>query len=225
MNPTIFFSVCSLLYSVLLIINLFSRKEKNNIETKILKVLAIVNFISLGLEAGGIFLGNNYEKLKLLNDIALKGMLVFYIMWFTTFLIYVFNISRESKNFSLKKDKYVYLCSVIAIILVLVLPITYVTNEQNVIIYSTGAAVDVLRYFTVLSEAVGLFVVFSNAKKVKVFKYSSLFILIVLTTLSATIQTQYPSLLLVASVQTFVMYIEYINIKKRQLLEKEEVKK
>lgn len=225
MNPTIFFSVCSLLYSVLLIINLFSKKEKNNIETKILKVLAIVNLISLGLEAGGIFLGNNYEKLKLLNDIALKGMLVFYIMWFSTFLIYVFNISRESKNFSLKKDKYVYLCSVIAIILVLVLPITYVTNEQNVIIYSTGAAVDVLRYFTVLSEAVGLFVVFSNAKKVKVFKYSSLFILIVLTTLSATIQTQYPSLLLVASVQTFVMYIEYINIKKRQLLEKEEVKK
>lgn len=218
MNPTIFFSICSLLYSILLIITLFSKKEKSSNEIKILKILSIVNLISLALEAGGIFLGSNYEKLKLLNDIALKGMLIFYVLWFSIFVIYVLSLSKQN---IIKKGKYMVICSLVAIILILLLPIEYVVNDQNVIIYSTGQAVDVLRYYTIVCEIIGLVIVFTNAKKVKVFNYSSLFILIVLTMLSATIQTYNPSLLLVASVETFVMYIEYINIKKRQLAKAE----
>ena len=219
MNPTIFFSVCSLLYGILLIITLFSKIEKGKKEIKILRVLACINFVSLVLEASGIFLGNSYEKFKLLNDIVIRAMPSFYIMWFSVFLIYVLNISRKEKTLGFKENKYVYIASLIAIVLSLALPITYAVNDQNVIIYSTGPAIDVLRHFTIISEVIGLFVMFKNAKKVKVYNYSSLFILIVLTTLSATIQSYYPSILLVASVQTFVMYIEYLNIQKREKIE------
>ena len=56
-------------------------------------------------------------------------------------------------------------------------------------------------------------------KKVKIKNYSSLFALVILSTLAAVIQSEYPSLLLCASTDTFVMYIAYLNMRKRTALE------
>ena len=61
---------------------------------------------------------------------------------------------------------------------------------------------------------------FKNFKKASVVKYSSLFALITLSTLAAAIQSYYPSVLLTASAETFVLYIEYISIKNVYIAEK-----
>ena len=55
---------------------------------------------------------------------------------------------------------------------------------------------------------------FKNVKKIKVIRYSSLFSLIIISTLTAAIQSYYPSLLLSASTDTFVLFIAYLNIVK-----------
>ena len=103
MNPTIFFSICSLLYCLLLIVNLFSKKEVRTAESKILKILLIINLFTLICQASGIFVGNNYEKFKLLNDIVLRLMLVLYISWVSFFVIYIQNVSKQEKVFDIKK--------------------------------------------------------------------------------------------------------------------------
>ena len=219
MNPTIFFSVCSLLYCILLIVNLFSKKEVKTAESKILKILIIINLFSLICEASGIFLGNNYQKFKLLNDVVLRAMLAFYIAWVSFFVMYVLNVSRQEKVFNIKGYKLIFGIMLAGIIGAIFLPIIYSTNEQGVIIYSTGAAVQLVYYYAMVCEIVCLFIMFSHAKKVKVTNYASLFALVILSTLAATIQSYYPSLLLCASTDTFVMYIAYLNMKKRKLLD------
>lgn len=226
MNPTIFFSVCSLFYCIFLIITLFSKTEKNKKQNKIIKILALVNLGSLICEAAGIFLGGNYEKLKLLNDIVLRLMLVLYIVWFSMFVMYIFNIAK--KNSDNKNKKLVFSIMLIAIITVILLPIVYNTNAEGVIIYSTGPAVQLVYYYAMACEIFCLLIMFINAKKVKISNYSSLFALVILSTLSAAIQSYYPSLLLSASTETFVLYIAYINMNKIEVVqnikEKEEKK-
>lgn len=217
MNPTIFFSICSIFYCILLLYMLFSKTEEKTVENKILKILTTINLFSLLCEGAGMFLGNNYERLKLLNDITLKLMLVLYIAWFSFFVLYVLNLAKNYKTLSFKKDIILYIIMGIGIILACVLPIIYITNDEGVIIYSTGMAVQLVYYYAMAASMTCLFIMFKHAKQVKVSNYTSLFALVVLSTLAAAIQSRYPSLLLTASSETFVMYIAYLNMKKRQL--------
>ena len=212
MNPTIFFSVCSLFYCGLLIFMLFSKNQKKSIENKILRILAIINLGSLLCEASGMFLGNNYEKFKLLNDFVLRLMLVLYISWFSMFVFYVLNIAKKEHGIKFANNKLMYAVSFISLLAVIFLPIIYNTNDDGVIIYSTGAAVQVVYYFVMLSQTISLFIMFKHAKQVKVSNYSSLFALIVLSAFAAAIQSKYPSLLLLASTETFVLHLaNYAN--------------
>ena len=217
MNPTIFFSICSIFYCILLLYMLFSKTEEKTVENKILKILTKINLFSLLCEGAGMFLGNNYERLKLLNDITLKLMLVLYIAWFSVFVLYVLNLAKNYKTLSFKKDIILYIIMAIVIILACVLPIIYITNDEGVIIYSTGVAVQLVYYYAMAASMTCLFIMFKHAKQVKVSNYTSLFALVILSTLAAAIQSRYPSLLLTASSETFVLYIAYLNMKKRQL--------
>ena len=217
MNPTIFFSICSIFYCILLLYMLFSKTEEKTVENKILKILTKINLFSLLCEGAGMFLGNNYERLKLLNDITLKLMLVLYIAWFSVFVLYVLNLAKNYKTLSFKKDIILYIIMAIVIILACVLPIIYITNDEGVIIYSTGMAVQLVYYYAMAASMTCLFIMFKHAKQVKVSNYTSLFALVILSTLAAAIQSRYPSLLLTASSETFVLYIAYLNMKKRQL--------
>ena len=219
MNPTIFFSVCSLFYCGLLIFMLFSKSEKKSIENKILKILTVINLGSLLCEAVGMFLGNNYERFKLLNDISLRLMLVLYISWFSMFVFYVINIAKQGHGIKFSNNKLIYAVSFVALLAVIFLPIIYNTNEEGVIIYSTGAAVQVVYYFVMLSQTASLFIMFKHAKEVKVSNYTSLFALVILSTLAAAIQSRYPSLLLLASTETFVLHLAYRATKNRIKIE------
>ena len=215
MNPTLFFSICSLFYCVLLMFTIFSKGETKNRENKLLRILVLFNFGNLLLEAVGVFLGKNYENFKILNDISLRMMLVFYISWFTFFVLFIHNLANPvQKN---KKYMILYFIMTICIGLTIFLPITPVTNKEGVIIYSTGPAVQVVYYYILGANIAGLYMMFKNLKKTKISHYASLFALIILSTLAATVQSYYPSLLLTASSETFVLYIAYLGIRKRKL--------
>lgn len=219
MNPTIFFSICSVFYCILLIVCVFSRSQKNNAEIKILRMLSVVSLLTLLCEAAGIFLGNNYEKYSLLNDIVLRGMLVLYVMWVSIFVTFIFNISRQEKKYNIKKDLKMYIVCFAVSLLTIFLPLTYITNADGIIIYSTGPAVKVVYMYTMLCWCVCLFVMFKNVKQIRISRYASLFVLISIDTLAAAVQSYYPSLLLSASAEVFVLLYAYINILKKETFE------
>ena len=223
MNPTIFFSVCSLFYCLFLMFTVFSKTEKNNAENKIFKILLLINLGSLICESAGIFLGSNYKKFELLNDIALRLMLVLYVSWFSMFIVFILNISKRRNKLNIRDNKIIFVVMLLAQLAVVFLPIIYNTNKDGVIIYSSGLAVQTVYYYVMACEISCLFIMFTHAKKVKIANYASLFALVVLSTLSAAIQSYYPSLLLSASTETFVLYIAYINTKKMETMRKIEI--
>ncbi len=210
MNSTIFFSVCSLFYCALLIIVTFMNKDKSDNQNKMMKMLLIVNLFGLLLEVTGLFLGNNYKTHQLLNDIVLKLMLVYHLLWVTLFVAYVIVISKIDNK---KIKKYFIIITVVFLISLaydLTLPLYYnVKNE--VIIYSSGPAINFIYNYSLGCSLVSLFIMFRYFKKGQTFKYAPLFAFISLGAVVSMIQSSNPQLLLSVSMQTFVTYLIFFT--------------
>ncbi len=216
MNPTIFFSVCSLLYCTLLIVIIFSRKNKKDRENNILKILIITNLFGLLLEVAGLFLSSNYESYELLNDIVLRVMLVYYLLWMSLFVVYIFIISGIDSK---KIKKYILVLGIIflaAVIYDLCVPLYYNVND-GVIMYSSGPAVNFVYNYTFGCSFVCLFIMFKNFKKNIAVKYAPLFVFISLGGLISIIQSYNPELLLSTSMQTFITYLIYFTTSRSQI--------
>lgn len=211
MNLTIFFSACSLLYCILLLI-IFKVKNKNNNKKKnILKALLLINLFGLILEVLGIFLGGNYEQFKLLNSIVLRLILVYYFTWVFVFIIYVMIISNKNENVSKKSITIWTLLYVIILIVGMILPLDYNTRN-GIIIYTSGPAINTVYFYSLFCDAIGLLLMFKNAKEIKGSKYVPLFVLISFGTIISMIQSSHPELLLSSTMQTFVTYIIYFTM-------------
>ena len=209
MNSTIFFSACSLLYCILLLIIFKVKNKSNNKKRNILKALLLINIFGLILEVLGIFLGGNYEHFKLLNDIVLRLILVYYFTWVFVFIIYV--ISSENEYVSKKNIIIWSLLYLIVLIVGMVLPLDYNTRN-GVIIYTSGPAINVVYFYSLFCDAIGLLLMFKNAKEIKGSKYVPLFVLISFGTIISMIQSSHPELLLSSTMQTFVTYIIYFTM-------------
>ena len=215
MNPTIFFSVCSLFYCVLLIVITFSKKSKKDSENNMLKILITTNLIGLLLEVAGLFLGNNYKSYELLNDIVLRLMLVYYLLWMSLFIVYILVISGIDSK---KIKKYVLVLGIAflaALIYDFSVPLYYNVND-GVIVYSSGPAVDFIYNYSLGCSIVCLFIMFKNFKKSIAVKYAPLFVFISLGALVSIVQSSNPQILLSTSMQTFVTYLVYFTTNKEQ---------
>lgn len=214
MNSTIFFSACSLLYCILLLI-IFNTKKKNlDDKNKILKILLVVNLFGLIFEVLGLFLGGNYEKFRILNDIVLRLILVYYFTWVSIFIIYVMVISDVKEKINKKKLKYWLSIYIIVLLVSFFLPLNY-NIRDGIIIYTSGPAIDLVYFYSLFCDILGLGIMFKNAKKVKKTKYAPLFVLISMGTIISMIQSSHPELLLSSTMQTFVTYIIYFTLEDR----------
>lgn len=214
MNSTIFFSACSLLYCILLLI-IFKIKKKNlDDKNKILKILLVVNLFGLIFEVLGLFLGGNYEKFRILNDIILRLILVYYFTWVSIFIIYVMVISDKNEKINKKKLKYWLAIYIIVLVVSFFLPLNY-NMRDGIIIYTSGPAIDLVYFYSLFCDILGLAIMLKNASKVKKTKYAPLFVLISMGTIISMIQSSYPELLLSSTMQTFVTYIIYFTLEDR----------
>ena len=213
MNSTIFFSVCSLFYCLMLIFISFSKNESISNKNRIFRILVTSNMFGLLLEVAGMFLGSNYKNYQVLNAIVLRTMLVYFIVWVSMFVIYVMNISDKKDKKIKGYKKIICLVMLIACCLVIFLPLYY--NVKNgVIMYTSGPAVQIVYTYSLICEIVCLFIMFKNIKNIKASNYVSLFALVSLGTLVFTIQSAKPELILSTSMQTFVTYLVYFTMKK-----------
>ena len=206
MGSGIYFPVCSLFYSILLIIRCF---KKENVNSKILKALVLTNFVGLIVEVMCTFAAYNIDKLPILSNFILKFYLVCLITWIILFTMYISNIS-ETKIKRVKFENIIFkIVYFISCVSVMALPINLVNN--GVERYTYGPGVSLVYGLSFLFIIYCLILMFFNINKKVASRYSSLFILVSLGALTMIIQSTYPGLLLITSVATFVTFIMYFT--------------
>ena len=138
------------------------------------------------------------------------------MVWMAGFILYIMIISSDDEKVSKKTRIIVWSIVALACIISLFLPYE-MKLKNNVIMYTYGTSINFVFGYSLIGYIVALFIMFKNINNLNKHKYAPLFVLVSGGTIITMIQSTYPECLLSVSMHTFVMYIAYINIRKKQL--------
>lgn len=222
-NSTIFFTIASFCYILLLFIAFFGKERVKSRDNKIYSYLIVITLIEVVSELLlCVFAGHStnpfYGKLNTFYLICL-------LSWAFMFLFYVLN---SSDNFSIQKkyDKVkkglfsVYL--VFAVLIILTKTNYFMRN--NVVLYSYGPSINVLYVGVGLCIFMMFMVLIFNYKNIKSKKYIPIYVFLGMGTVTTLIQNMYPFLLLTSAVETFITVLMYHTIENPDLKIIEEVR-
>ncbi len=225
-NSTIFFTIASLMYSVLLMIAYFSKDKIKTPENKVYSKLIIINFVGIVLEIFCTIFAGYAEEHMLFYTILNKLFLIELIAWGATFGTYVFLISskkdsKEGLKRYMKKVLKLYIILLLLIsILVIMLPLQFKFRDGYVM-YSYGDAANAVYFGIFISIFLTIICLIKNFKNIKSKKYLPIYVYLFVGTIVSFIQKMIPELLLATTMDTFITVIMYFTIENpdKKLLE------
>ncbi len=218
MGSGIYFPLCAIPFSLIVIILFYTKGYIKNKETIIYKVLIISNLIGLLIEIFCTIASKIYDVYPLISIIIYKMYLFYIIAWISTFAYYIFSISRENEN-KIKKERYIpiFIYYIFVIMILTILPIKVVIKDNFRIRYTTGLSVD----FCYLISGIAIFIIILsmliNFKNIKNKKYLPVFIFLILGGIAIAIQSIYPEMLIMTYVETLICVIMYFTIENPDL--------
>lgn len=219
------FTIYSLFYSLLINIVYFSSKRLRSIENKIFEKIMLTNFVGVLLAIGSYFTIKNIDRFELLNTFVSKGYIIYLLTWLTLFSVYIFVISiKDGKDKKSAVNKIINLFGIlylIFLIIIIIKPLYY--HNINGAIYSYGPSANVMYIVSIVYITVWLIRLSTNIKRIRDNKYLPIFAFMGLGLVVMIIQKQHPELLLMTSMETFIVFLIYHTIENPDMQIIEEV--
>ena len=219
------FTIYSLFYSLLINIVYFSSSRLRSIENKIFEKIMLTNFVGVLLAIGSYFTIKNIDRFELLNTFVSKGYIVYLLTWLTLFSVYIFVISiKDGKDKKSEVNKIINLFGIlylIFLIIIIIKPLYY--HNSDGAIYSYGPSANVMYIVSVVYITVWLIRLSTNIKRIRDKKYLPIFAFMGLGLVVMIIQKQHPELLLMTSMETFIVFLMYHTIENPDMQIIEEV--
>lgn len=216
MSNTIFLSVASFCYILMITFIYFSKERVNTSETRIFTRLLIVSLVSLVSELYITIIPINMEIPIFV--FSLKLYLLLCVLWLSYFMEYVFIITRNNKEKSLinykqnYKNIYYIFWGIVAIILLVVILLPIYFFNENGMKYSYGASVDLVFALSGIYTLIMLFYVIKNIKRIKNNGYIPIIFLIILMAIIGIVQKINPALLLANTCFALITSLMYHTI-------------
>ena len=222
MLSSIYFQSLSLIYIILLIIIYFTKKHLSSIENTIFSILIVINCIGLILDIASIFTIINMDSLPLINVIITKLYLIYLLTWISLLTLYIYTISFKdngnNKSFNNKFKivlKFEIIMYIISVIIVFALPLYYFYQDN--IIYSYGPSSTFLYVISSLYILSWIYCMIKNFKNIKNKKYLPMFAYMTIGIVVIIIQGSNPSILLMTSMESFIVFLMYFTIENPDL--------
>ena len=219
------FTIYSLFYSLLINIVYFSSSRLRSIENKIFEKIMLTNFVGVLLAIGSYFTIKNIDRFELLNTFVSKGYIVYLLTWLTLFSVYIFVISiKDGKDKKSAVNKIINLFGILYLIFLIIIIIKplYYHNIKGAI-YSYGPSANVMYIVSIVYITVWLIRLSTNIKRIRDKKYLPIFAFMGLGLVVMIIQKQHPELLLMTSMETFIVFLMYHTIENPDMQIIEEV--
>jgi len=203
-------TIGSLFYIILLMVVYFSKARIKNVENKIYSSLLICNFIGIISALFCYFTVLNYEKLGIINYIVSRIYLLYlvaFIFFFFTYLLVI--VSRNAEKTLANCKKYFTISFIIIGILIYYLPLSY-ENVNGV--YSYGASANVVYVFATVCMISWTIILLRSKNRAPLKKMIPIAIFILGAMLTTIIQKINPGLLLMTSMESFVIFLMYFTI-------------
>ena len=225
-NTTIFLTIISFFYSVLLMIAYFSKDKIKMLENKVYSKLIIINFIGIILELFCTIFAGYAKDYLVFYTILNKLFLVELTIWCSVFSVYVFLISskkekNELKSYLKKVSIFHIVIDVITMFLIFVLPVQYNINDLGYVMYSYGPSVNIVFISSTLYIILMFTCLIRNFKNIKSKKYLPIYVYMVIGVLVGIVQKLHPEILAFTSMEAFITVIMYFTIENpdKKLLE------
>ena len=212
MNSTIFFTICSFFYSILLCIVYFSKERIKSVENKIYSWLLLVNLVGILIELVCLFTSLDYLTLHQINIVCIKFYLLYLLTWVFIFTIYVITISvSKITKYIVYLKRILFIIYWICVILIFLLPV-YLNVNNNIAQFPYGPAVDLQYPIGIFCSTLCFAFLLKNIKYIKNKKYLPIFAFIIGGLIVVSIQHNNPQLLLMTSMETLVTVLMYFTI-------------
>lgn len=225
-NTTIFLTIISFFYSVLLMIAYFSKDKIKTLENKVYSKLIIINFIGIILELFCTIFAGYAKDYLVFYTILNKLFLVELTIWCSVFSVYVFLISskkekNELKTYLKKVSIFHIVIDVITMFLIFVLPVQFNINDLGYVMYSYGPSVNIVFISSTLYIILMFTCLIRNFKNIKNKKYLPIYVYMVIGVLVGIVQKLHPEILAFTSMEAFITVIMYFTIENpdKKLLE------
>ena len=213
MGSGIFFPVCALPFSILIIILFVRKSNADNKETRIYKVLLFSNLLGLLIELMCTYASSVYNTIPFLSNMIFKLYLLYIIVWISTLAYYVFSISTENQNVVIKKRYTIFLIYYLIIIFIIaLLPIKLVVADNFQTRYTFGPAVSFAYLISGIAIICMFILLLKSLKKVNSKKYIPIFTFFVVGLAAMYIQFSFPQILLLTYIETFITAVMYFTI-------------
>ncbi|MDD5826482.1 MAG: ATP-binding protein [Bacilli bacterium] len=211
-----FYTVCSLFYSLLLNGVYFSKKRLKTIENKIFERIMVTNLIGVLLALGSYYTILNENKFPILNIVVSKGYIIYLLTWLTLFTLYIFSITSKNIEKELSKIKKIFMVLYIIFSIGIVMSPLYYHNNNGAI-YSYGPSANVMFIVSGLYICVWIVRLLGNYNELKDKKYLPIFAFMLLGVIVMLIQRVHPELLLMTSMETYIVFLMYHTIENPDL--------
>ena len=220
MENGIFFSLTSLVYSLLLVIVFFSKERYISQENNIYRKIIVVNLIGLLID---IFLATYASRYLIglhpnLAIIILKFRLIYFVAWTSLFSMYIVSLcaneQKLERDIRMKKTNIALLILiiyfVIAAITIFILPL-YSHKKLNMF-YTYGPATTAVYIFGGIQLISWIIIMIKNIKYVVNKKYIPILLFILIAVVVTIIQAKNPELTLMIPLQTFITFLMFFTI-------------
>ncbi len=212
MGSGIYFPLCAIPFSILIIILFFVKGHVDSKETKIFKVLIISNLFGLIIEILCTYASYIYKDYPLISELIYKSYLLYLILWISTFAYYIFSVIRNELIVDKKRYIIFFIYYVIMALILFVLPIDIIIKDDFNIRYTAGASVLFTYFISGVLIAIIIILLLTNIKKLKNRKYIPVFIFLAIGGIAMAIQMKYPQILLMTYVETLICVTMYFTI-------------
>lgn len=209
------FTICSLFYSILLLIVYFNRERIKTYETTMYSSLIVLNLLNVIFALSTYYIVKYLPNLYFLYYLIPKLLLISYMAFLSVFTLYVIHISFSKKKkkqteILKKSSKYILMFFLFSMFMILLLRLDYYVDGK--IVYTYGPSANVVYILTSLMVVFWLVCIIINYKNIKNKKYYPVFTYIFFIAFVALLQKINPALLLSTSVGTFVIFLMYHTI-------------
>ena len=214
------FSICCLIFLIILLIFYLSKPRLKTINNKLFKYLLIINIIGVFIDVGGFYSFKYLGIGSYINIVISKVYLIYYLTYIFCFMLYIYNVSTGKIKKNLTKFLTVFSLSVLAVVF---LPIEL--HFENDIGYSYGLSVNLAYSIAGIMMALMVYYLFKYIKKNGFKEYIPLIAFVILTIITVTVQKINPEVTMLLLSNTIVTYLMYFTIENPDIQMMEELYK
>lgn len=205
---SLYFLICSLFYSLLIMFVYFRKKRFPSYENKLFSILVVVNFIGILIDMTSVSLAT-IGITNIVFRIVNKLYIIYLLTWITIFLLYTLIISFDAK-YTKKIEKFITIISIISFPIILLLPLKFYINNKT--FYTYGPSVTMSYVIGGIYVLISVIVMLLHFKSIKKTKYLPLLAYIVVGLSGIGVQMLFPQVLVVTATETFVTILMYFTI-------------